>query len=180
VWSRISAVVRKEFIQIRRDRRTLAIVLVMPVMQLLLFGYAINTVIDHLPTIVFDEARDADSRALVAAFQNSGYFDVVAHARSQAEIVDAVDAGRAKVGLLIPPSFGDQVLRGQPGPAQVLVDGSDPNIAQTAMFAAGMIAQAHSAEVTADVVERLGRTRPAGGVDLRPVVLYNPSMLSTG
>ena len=176
--SRVLAIVRKEFIQIRRDRRTLAIVLVMPVMQLLLFGYAINTVIDHLPTIVFDESQDADSRALVAALQNSGYFDILGHARSQAEIVDEIDAGRAKVGLLIPPDFGDRVLRGQPGPAQLLVDGSDPDVAQTALFAAGVIAQDHSATVTAKLVERLGRTRPSGGVDLRPVVLYNPSMLS--
>ena len=77
---RMRAMFRKEFIQIRRDRRTLAIVLVLPVMQLLLLGYGINTVVDHLPTIVLDESRDPDSRALVAAFQNSGYFDVVAYA----------------------------------------------------------------------------------------------------
>ena len=73
--SRVGAIIRKEFIQIRRDRRTLAIVLVLPVMQLLLFGYAINTVVDHLPTIVLDETRDADSRALVSALSNSGYYN---------------------------------------------------------------------------------------------------------
>src|SRR6185436_12047914 len=104
--SRVGAIIRKEFIQIRRDRRTLAIVLVLPVMQLLLLGYAVNTVVDHLPTIVFDEARDANSRALVAALNNSTYFDVVAYAHDRREVVAAVDAGRAKAGLLIPPDFG--------------------------------------------------------------------------
>src|SRR5215212_153024 len=110
--SRVAAIIKKEFIQIRRDRRTLAIVLVLPVMQLLLLGYAINTVVDHLPTIVLDETRDADSRALVSAFNNSGFFDIVAYAHDRREVIGAVDAGRAKVGLLIPPDYGEQVLHG--------------------------------------------------------------------
>src|SRR5215204_6259970 len=116
--SRVAAIIKKEMIQIRRDRRTLAIVLVLPVMQLLLLGYAINTVVDHLPTIILDESRDPSSRALVSSFQNSGYFDVVGYARSRAEVQDAVDAGRAKVGLLLPPDFGDQVLGGKVGQVQ--------------------------------------------------------------
>src|SRR5437868_6456513 len=137
--ARVRAIIRKEFIQIRRDRRTLAIVLILPVMQLLLLGYAINTVVDHLPTIVLDEASDPDSRALVSAMSNSGYFDVVSYAHTRQEVIDAVDAGRVKVGLVIPPDYGDRVLRGQVGLTQLLVDGSDPNIAQTALFAAGVI-----------------------------------------
>lgn len=176
--SRIVAIVRKEFLQIRHDRRTLAMVLVLPIMQLILFGYAINTVVDHLPTIVFDEASDADSRALIAAFQNSGYFDVQDSARSADDLRDQIDSGRAKVGLHFPPDFGHEVLRGQPGLVQLVVDGSDPNIAQTALFAAGAVAQAHSADVAADFVARSGRASPGSGIDLRPVVLYNPSMLS--
>jgi ABC-2 type transport system permease protein len=178
VGARISAIIRKEFIQIRRDRRTLAIVLVLPVMQLLLLGYAINTVVDHLPTIVLDESRDADSRALVSALHNSGYFDVVGYVHTRQEVIGAVDAGRAKVGLVIPPDYGDRVLGGQVGLTQMLVDGSDPNIAQTALFAAGGITQEHSAEINASTIARLGHGRAAGGVELRPVVLYNPSMLS--
>jgi ABC-2 type transport system permease protein len=177
VGARIAAIIRKEFIQIRRDRRTLAIVLVLPVMQLLLLGYAINTVVDHLPTIVLDESRDADSRALVSALQNSGYFDVVGYVHTRQDVIGAVDAGRVKVGLVIPPDYGDRVLGGQVGLTQMLVDGSDPNIAQTALFAAGTITQAHSAEINASTIARLGHGRAAGGVERRPAVLYNPSML---
>lgn len=176
--SRVGAIIRKEFIQIRRDRRTLAIVLVLPVMQLLLFGYAINTVVDHLPTVVLDETRDADSRALVSALNNSGYFDIIAYAHERNEVIRAVDAGEAKVGLVIPPDYGDQVLRGQVGLTQLIVDGSDPNVAQTALFAAGAVTQAHSAIINASTIARLGQGRPPGGVELRPTVLYNPSMLS--
>ena len=176
--SRLIAIIRKEFIQLRRDPRTLAMVLVLPVVQLVLFGYAINTVIDHLPTIVLDESRDADSRAMVDAFQNSGYFDIVGYARTRGEVETAIDTGRAKVGLLLPPDFGDQVLSGRTGLAQIVVDGSDPNIAQTAMFAGGSVAQAHSASVTGTLLQRLSRSGEGGGVELRPVVLYNPRMLS--
>ena len=176
--SRITAIIRKEFIQIRRDRRTLAMVLALPVMQLLLFGYAINTVVDHMPTIVFDEADDAESRALIAAFENSGYFDLLSYALSPAELADTIDAGRAKVALHIPPDFGDQVLRGQPSPVQLVIDGSDPNVAQTASFAAAAVVQARTAELSAASAARRGLAGLSGGIDLRPVVLYNPSMLS--
>lgn len=176
--SRITAIIRKEFIQIRRDRRTLAMVLALPVMQLLLFGYAINTVVDHMPTIVFDEADDAESRALIAAFENSGYFDLLSYALSPAELADTIDAGSAKVALHIPPDFGDQVLRGQPSPVQLVIDGSDPNVAQTASFAAAAVVQARTAELSAASAARRGLAGLSGGIDLRPVVLYNPSMLS--
>ena len=176
--SRIASIVRKEFIQIGRDPRTLAIVLAMPAMQLLLFGYAINTVVDHLPTIVFDESRDANSRAFAMAFHNSGYFDLVGHAISRHEAMGAVDAGHAKVALMIPPDFGNQLLRGQRALAQLVVDGSDPNTTQAALFAAGVIAQAHATEVVADVAARAGRAEAVSGIELRPIVLYNPGMLS--
>src|SRR5262245_38991919 len=156
-------------------------VLALPVLQLVLFAYAINTVVDHLPTVVLDESRSPDSRAFVAAFQNSGYFDVREQADSRADAAGAIDAGRAKVALVIPPDFGRRRLRGEPAPAQVLVDGSDPNTAQTALFAAGSVAQARGA-APAGARPAAGRA-PAGGgagggIDLRPVVLYNPSMLS--
>jgi ABC-2 type transport system permease protein len=176
--TRVASIVRKEFIQIRRDPRTLAIIMAMPAMQLLLFGYAINTVVDHLPTVVYDESRDARSRAFVQAFLNSGYFNLHAQTDTREQAMSAVDSGAAKVALLIPSTFGSDVLRGQPAVAQVVVDGSDPNIAQTALFAAGMVAQVQSADVVSGLLNRLGRRAAGGGVELRPVVLYNPSMVS--
>jgi ABC-2 type transport system permease protein len=144
-----------------------------------LFGYAINTVVDHLPVIVLDEAGDARSRAFVAAFENSGYFDLRDVASSREEVRQAVDSGRAKVGLVIPADFGLQVLRREPAMAQLVVDGSDPNVAQTAIFAAGMVAQVQSADRLANALARQGLAASGGAtIELRPVVLYNPSMLS--
>jgi ABC-2 type transport system permease protein len=177
-WARLRAVMRKELIQLRRDRRTLAMILVLPAMQLLLFGYAINTVTDHLPTVVYDESHTAASRAFAAAFQNSGYFDVNLWASSRDEALGAIDDGSAKVALVIPPDFGDRVLGNDPTTAQLIVDGSDPNVAQTATFAGGLIAQVQSGQVVAAVLARRGPGSTARGIELRPLVLYNPRMLS--
>lgn len=162
----------------RRDRRTLALILVLPALQLLLFGYAINNVTDHLPTVVYDESGTASSRALAVAFQNTGYFDLHGWAGSREEAMRSIDTGAAKVALMIPPDFGDQVLKGRPAAAQLVVDGSDPNVAQTALFAGGLVAQAQSGQIAADVLNRLGRGGTQTAIDLRPVVLYNPRMVS--
>jgi ABC-2 type transport system permease protein len=179
MWSRILAILRKEFIQIRRDQRTLMVVLLMPAMQLVLFGYAINTVVDHLPTMVDDESNDSASRAFVAAFQNSGYFDLKGQVYSRTDAEAAINKGDAKVVLIIPPNFGDHVLAGEATEAQMLVDGADPNVAQTALFAGGMIGQVQSGNAVADFMSHLGAgSSSRGGIDLRPVVLFNPSMLS--
>ena len=157
VWS----IVAKEFIQIRRDPRTLAIVLVMPLMQLVLFGYAINTAVDHIATIVFDQAQDAQSRGFINSFFNTGYFDPTGQAGSLEQVRQAIDAGRARVGIVVPPDFSHDLVAGRAPKAQVLVDGSDPNTAQTAMLVAGTLSQ-----------------RGGQSIDVRPVVLYNPSMQS--
>ncbi len=175
---RIVAVVLKEFGHILADRPTLKATVLLPAIQLLLYGYAINTVVDHIPAIVFDGSRDSNSRALVAALQNSAYFDVVGRAASYEEAVAAIDAGRAKVAVIIPPDYGSQVLRGNGAAAQLLVDGSDPNVAQAALFAGASIAQVHAIDVRTDLAWRLGLTQAPPGPELRPVVLYNPNMLT--
>lgn len=173
---RILAVMLKELGHVLADRPTLKATMLLPALQLLLYGYAINTVIDHIPTIVFDGSRDSDSRALVAALENSGYFQVIGRVASHEEAVAAIDGGRAKVGVIIPPEYGSQVLRGNGAAAQLLVDGSDPNVAQAALVAAASITQVHAFDVRSDLSRRLGLTEAPPGPELRPVVLYNPSM----
>src|SRR5581483_11561790 len=168
---RIVAVMLKELGHVLADRPTLKATMLLPALQLLLYGYAITTV-------VFDASRDSDSRALVAALRNSTFFDVVEQATSHEEAVTAIDAGRAKAGIIIPPEYGSQVLRGEGPAAQLLVGGSDPNVAQAALFAAASIAQVHANDVRADLGRRLGLTEAPAGPELRPVVLYNPNMLT--
>ncbi len=176
---RLMAIIRKEVIQIRRDRATLGLVIGIPVMELLLFGYALNTVTDHISTVLVDESGTASSRAFASAFEHSTYFDVRMKVSDRESALAAIDRGAVRVALIIPPDFGDRVLAGRPTAAQMIVDGSDPAIAQTATFAGGLVAQTQSAFATVDVASRVvpvAQTRPA--IDLRPVVLYNPQMLS--
>lgn len=163
--ARVWSIVRKEFIQIRRDPRTLAIVLALPVMQLLLFGYAINTTVDHITTVVLDQSQDAQSRGFLASLFNTGYFDFVEQAGSLEQLRQSIDAGTARVGIVLPPTFSHDLVAGRTAQAQLLVDGSDPNTAQTAILVGGSVAQSR-------------RTAASSGIDLRPVVLYNPGMQS--
>jgi ABC-2 type transport system permease protein len=161
--ARIWSIVGKEFIQIRRDRRTLAIVLALPVMQLVLFGYAINTTVDHIATVVLDQARDGPSRRFLSTFFNTGYFDLVDQASSLQQLRQSMDAGAARVGIVLPPDFSHDLVAGRTPSVQVLIDGSDPNTAQTALLVASMLGQVG---------------RQVAAVDVRPVVLYNPGMQS--
>jgi ABC-2 type transport system permease protein len=175
---RIIALMLKELGHVLADRPTLQASMLFPALQLLLYGYAINTVVDHIPTVVFDGSGDANSRALVSALRNSAYFDVTRQVVSQHEAVTAIDAGHAKAAIIIPPEYGNQVLRGNGAAAQLLVDGTDPNVAQAALFAAASIAQVHSTDVRADLARRIGLADAPPGPELRPTVLYNPRMLT--
>jgi ABC-2 type transport system permease protein len=175
--SRIWSIVRKEFIQIRRDPRTLAMVLAMPLMQLVLFGYSINTTVDHIATVVLDQAQDAQSRGFLSAFFNTGYFDLRGNASRLEDLRQSIDAGTARVGIVVPPDFSRDLVAGRSPKAQVVIDGSDPNTAQTALLVASTIAQARSVDLLASSA---GAASGGGGqaIDLRPIVLYNPGMQS--
>ncbi len=177
---RIWAVIQKEFIHTLRDPRTLLIMLGLPLIQLIIFGYAINVTVDHIPTIVADQSLDPASQAYVDAMVASGFFDVVAYAPDQAQVVRAIDEGRAMVGLVIPPGFAAQVERGS-AEALILIDGTDLFTSQSAYSAASTIAQAHAAEVAVQQVSRTGRIADLSSLqplDARIRILYNPNLKS--
>ena len=178
-WQRILAIIRKEFIQIARDPKTLGMVLAMPLMQLILLGYAINTVVDHISAVVSDASPSERSRALVEGFAATSYFEIVGYVDGPFEARRAVDRGEAKVAFIIPPDYTANVQAGRPGQVQVLIDGSDPNIAQTALLSADAVARSRSTELLTSSLRRAGMS---GGlslpIDLRPTVLYNPSLQS--
>jgi ABC-2 type transport system permease protein len=178
VLSRILALMQKEFIHILRDPRTLGLVLLMPVAQLVLFGYAINTTVEHLPTVVLDQADDRLSRGFVQSLVNSHIFDVVGHAVDPSAIRREVDSGNAKVGVILPPDFARNLEGGRTASVQVLVDGSDPNTSQAALFATVALGQAQAANALAARLNQAGLGGAGPTVDVRPVVLYNPSMES--
>lgn len=170
--------VRKEFIHILRDPGTLAMVFLVPAIELVLFGYAINTTVDHLPTVVLDQADDRLSRAFVQSLVNSTMFDLAGYVTDVQSVRAAIDDGRAKVGVIIPPTYAQDLEAGRTAEVQVLIDGSDPTVAQSALYAIESLGQAESGAALANRLAARGLALPGTAIDVRPIVLYNPSMLS--
>lgn len=144
---RLWALLVKEFIQMRRDRLTFGMMIGLPIIQLILFGFAINTDVKHLPTIVFDQSLGQDSRDLLNSLEGSQYFNIEYAAKNFNEVNDAVDSGKAKVGIVIPPDFTDNLKHGRTASVQVIVDASDSLAASSAIGAAQLVGQTQSQQI---------------------------------
>ena len=171
-------VLRKEFIQMRRDRLTLAMMLGVPVMQLILFGYAIRTEVRHLPTVVLDESRSASSRALVDRLAQTQNFTIVGSVGSRAELRERIESGAARAAIVVPPSFDtDLRRRGRTAQAQVIVDAADPMASGAAISGASLAATVHAAALSG-----ADRRPPASGhprrLEVRVRPWYNPALRS--
>jgi ABC-2 type transport system permease protein len=169
------AVGKKEFRQIVRDRRTLTILLFIPVFFLLLYGYALNFDIRHVALAVQDRDNSVESRALVSAFLNSGYFDFAGTIRSPEDLGRAMDGNVVRAALVIPENTGRSLRRGQPSPVQVIVNGDNANTAATVMGYATIIVRSVSASLT---VEQRGLTL-APPIAVEPRIWFNPELRST-
>ena len=166
------AVLRKEAIQMLRDKGTLRFALMTPMFQLVMFGL-IDTNVRHVPTVVFDQSRTAESRDLVADFVNTSYFEVVGYAPSLADLRKEIVAGHASVGIEIPPDYARRRLNGQPTTVLVLIDGSDSTISSQTLAASNGLALNLS---LADLRDRKGiRDLP---LEARPQLLFNPDSRS--
>lgn len=166
---RILAVLKKEFLQIRRDRMTLGIVLMIPLIQLLLFGYAIQTEVKHIPTTVFDQSLSAESRDMLEAFTASGYFDVTMAADSYEAVTHSIDSGQAKVGIIFPPDFARDLKRGTSAQVQVLVDASDSMLSNQAIATANSIGLIKSQQI---LIQKMSSRQLPYDIRVRP--WYNP------
>ncbi len=176
---RLKALLVKEFIQMGRDRLTLAIMGLLPVIQLLIFGFAINTEVKHLSTAVFDQSLSAESRELVRSFRATGYFDIVRGAGSLEEMNALVQGGQVKVGIAIPPDYQERLRSGRQATVQVIVDASDSMSAGSALSTAQMVGLIKSQEI---LLRRLSPGRPGPvelPVDIRIRPWYNPDMVSS-
>jgi len=163
-------VCRKEFLHIVRDRGTLVFALLLPMLQLFLFGFAIDTNIRQIPTVVYDESHTQESRQLLQSFANSDVFQLKFVAASKQDLYEAVRSGRARVGIRIPYDYARNLQSGTTATVLLLVDGSDSNVA----------GQAVSTSTGVTLQESLARVVPGGRVpiEVRPSVLYNPATRS--
>jgi ABC-2 type transport system permease protein len=166
------AVARKEFRQIWRDTRTLMTLLFVPAFFLLLFGYALNFDIRHVRLAIDDRDRSTESRALVSAFVNSGYFDLVATIGGSQTVDRLMNTNDVRAVLIIPPGLGRAVQTTRPVAVQVLLNGDNANTATTVMGYAVTIIGSESARYQ-------GTAAPAALVSVEPRVWYNPSLRST-
>jgi ABC-2 type transport system permease protein len=160
-------VCRKEFLHVARDRGTLFFALLIPMVQLFLFGFAIDTNVRQIPTVVLDESRTQESRRLLERFAASDVFSLRSYASSQDEMYQAIRAGKAQVGVRIPYDYARRLADGSTATVLVLVDGSDSTVA----------GQAVSTSTGVALTESLVRVTPGGAlpIEVRPSVLYNPA-----
>ena len=175
--NRIIAVAAKEFIHIRRDKRTLAVIFLIPIVQLLLLGYTATTDIDHLQTAVLDADRTLQSRELITVYQSSNCFDIITYVGNEDELARLLDKGDIRAGMIIPPGYGRDMVAGRRGQIAFVIDGSDPNVASTIFAASQQVAQAHTMTVIQDIQGIKINELP--GIDVHPRVWYNPDMSST-
>lgn len=163
----LTAIIYKEVLQVRRDPST-RVVFMIPVVQLIIFGFAIDMDIQHIRSVVFDLDRSASSRRLIERLANSQTFDIVDYVQSESEARGAIVGGHAKVAFLIPPDYGAKLLHGEEALVQALIDGSDSVVAANAMQTSRAVAASESSVLK--ISEPL--------FDIRPRVLFNPDLLS--
>jgi ABC-2 type transport system permease protein len=175
---RLLSIIRKEFVQIRRDPRTIVLILIMPIIQLFLLGYAATSDVRNVPMAVFDQSQSHESRALLDAYRAADYFRIAYAVASADELRALIENGQARAGIIIPPDYAEQLQQGQAEVGFVL-DGSDPTVATTALAAAQFVGQAHATEIMS---ERLAMSGQAAALqpplDVRTRVWYNPDLVS--
>jgi ABC-2 type transport system permease protein len=168
------AVAMKELRQLRRDRLTMGMMVALPVMQLLMFGYAINNDVRNIPTVVYDQDRSASSRDLSNSLEATGYYDIIGEVRSYHEVDVALRSATARVGLVIPPDYERDIARAHPTKVRLVLDGSDP---QTVASASGTASSVIAARAAILQMERLGpKAGAALPITLEPTIWYNPDL----
>lgn len=178
-WQRIKHIVKKEFIQIRRDPKMLRLIIVAPVFQLIIFGYAVTTDIKHVPTVIVDGDRTRQSREIAARFENSGYFDLDYHVLRPQDISPLLDSGKAQVGIEIPRGFARDLALGKSAELQIVVDGTDSTTAGMVLgYTAGILKR--FSEDTLEERTQMVRAKLARmpGIEERTRIWYNPDLKS--
>jgi ABC-2 type transport system permease protein len=175
---RIQAIARKEYYHLIRDFRSLTLAFIIPLLLILLFGYALSLDVEHIPTAVVDHDRTPESRDFIRRLDASVYFDVVAHPPSSAALAELLDRSRVVLGIVLPPGWSAALKADRPGPLQVVIDGSDPNTASNARaFITAFIAQANAVSLL-DFLNRQGRQPIRPPVEGRIRVWFNEDLES--
>ncbi len=174
---RVKAVAKKEVIHIFRDPRSLGMAIAIPLLLLVLFGYALTLDVDDVPIVVWDQDRTQTSREYILDFANSPYFRIEGYADGYGDILVAIEKNRALMALVIPYNFSKELQASREVPVQLLVDGSDSNTAAIAMGYVSALTSRYNRQLKVDELMRAGLTETAP-VEMRPRVWFNPDMKS--
>ncbi len=175
MWQRITSIIIKEFIQLSRDRRSMAMVIIIPILQMSIFGYALSTDIKNISMVVWDACNTAESRELISSYEQTEFFAVKYYATDYDDISKRIESGKAKVALVIPDEYDKHLQRGENASIQFFADGSDPNVAIQAVANANLIAQAKGIEIMSKVQGH----ELTYSIMLEPRIWYNPAMQSS-
>jgi ABC-2 type transport system permease protein len=177
---RFLTIIKKEFIQVKRDPISLRLPFAMPIFMMLLFGYAVNTEVDKIHTAVFDQSMTRESREYIDKFVASNYFDVTYYVSNEKELSVLIDGGKAKAGIIIPSDYAEKLKQKSEAQTQLIIDGTDPTTARTALSSGILISQVYSLELKNGVMKKMGvsaGTLP--GVSVNSRVWYNPNLKSS-
>ncbi len=179
-FKRFWSIIKKEFIQMRRDPISLKLPFIMPVIMMLLFGYAVNTEVDKIPTAVYDLSSSEESRSFLEQFTVSDYFVIYENVKSEERLEELISSGRAKAGLVIPEDYSRKIKSGASVQLQLIIDGTEPTTARTALASGQLIAGGFSQKYTSQGLQKYGITpEKLSGLTLKADVWYNPDMESS-
>ena len=177
--SRLLSIMRKELIQITRDRRTIMITFIQPIIMLFLLGAAATTDVRNVPAALFDQDHSEAARDLLDAYRAADYFRFNYNVSSGDEMRQLIQSGNAKAALIIPPDYGKRIAAGEQAQVEFVIDGSDPTIASTALAAAVQIGQTKSTSVLRTQLAARGQSSAVNTpIDVRTQVWYNPDLIS--
>jgi len=177
--TRFVAVAKKEIVQVVRDTRSLIIVLIMPVVLVLLFGYGVSLDLKHLPIYVYDRDGSQRSQDLLKRFEASDYFDIAGLVNNYPELSRALDDGHARMGIVIPWDFSQRLEDGRPVQVQALVDGTDDNSANVLIGYAQAVVQGYSAGIQLDWLRKQGQIVQPAPVSIETRTWYNEDLESS-
>jgi ABC-2 type transport system permease protein len=175
---RVRAIANKEFVQIWRDPRSLAMAIFIPLLLLIMFGYILDLDVNRVPTVIWDQDGSKAARDYLRGFGDSRYFDIRGYYNDYDDLRLRIDDGRAILAVVVPKDFSRILDKNANSPVQLIADGSDSNTARIAMSYAGSVTARFNENLMRDALYSAGITRPVYGVDVRPRIWFNEDLKS--
>lgn len=179
-FKRFKSIIIKEFIHVKRDPISLRLPFIMPIVMMLLFGYAVNTEVDSVSTAVWDQSRSNESAQFIEKFAQSDYFVITENADNEEQLTDLINSGKVKAGLIIPSDYSKQINNNTNANIQLVIDGTDPTTARTALNSGLILAREYSQENMEENLKRYGISfQNLSSMPFETKVWYNPELENT-